>query len=89
MGLVHNDQKIIGEVINQRTWRLSRQGPGQMSGIVLNSGAEPCLPHHFHIKIRPLRDSLGLQQFVLALKISHLLLQLRKNRLSRKLHLFF
>ena len=88
MGLINNHQKILREIIQQRTGRFTGSCSGQMSGIVLNSRAKTSFPHHFHVKIGPFRNSLGLQQLILALKISHLLFHLRKN-IFRCLHHFF
>ena len=89
MGLVNDDQKIIREVIQQRTWRFPRFSKSQVSRIVLDTGTKTGLPHHLHIKIRTLRNSLCLQKLVIGLKISHLLLQLFQNILRRSHHLLF
>ena len=40
----------------------------QMTGIILDTGTEAGFLHHFHIKIRPLRDSLCLQKLIFTLK---------------------
>ena len=76
MGLIHDDQEIIREEIQQRHGRLSRRGSVQMPGIVFNAGTEARLPQHLNVKIRPLRNPLSLQQLVLALEIPDSLLQL-------------
>ena len=47
-----------------------------MPRIVLNSGAEACLPHHLYVKIGSLCYSLSLYQLVLAFKILHTLIKL-------------
>ena len=59
-----------------------------MPGVVLYTGTEPGFPHHLHIKVRPLGNSLRFQQLIFALKISHLFIKLCEYRLSRKLQLF-
>ena len=86
MRLVDNDEKIIRKVINQSVRRFPRFASCQMSGIILNPGAEAGLPHHLHIKICPLGDTLGLQQLILAFKISHLLFHLLQDLFGRLLH---
>ena len=68
MGLVHNDQKIIRKIIQQRMGRLPFSHPRQMHGIVFYSGTKTRLPHHLNIKMRTLRDPLGLDKFVFAFK---------------------
>ena len=40
-----------------------------MPGIILDSGTKPCLFEHLNIKIRPLCDTLCLQQFIIPLKL--------------------
>ena len=41
MRLVHDDQEIIREIVEQRTRRLSRCRSHKMTGIVLDSGTKP------------------------------------------------
>ena len=45
-----------------------------MSGIIFDSRAEARLSQHFHIKICPLGNALGLNELVLSLEEAHLLL---------------
>ena len=73
--LVDNDQEIPVKEIHQGQGRFAGLHKVQMAGIVLNAGAEACLPHHFDIKVGPFGDSLGLQQLILALEIEDPLLQ--------------
>ena len=79
MRLVHDDQKIIREKVQQRHGRRSRRKSVQMSGIILDAGTESGLPEHLDIKIRPLRDPLCLDQLVFALEKLHPLLHLFFN----------
>ena len=88
MGLVHDDQKIIRKIVEQRTRWLPRCGTHEMAGIVLDPGAESSLPHHLHVKVCPLSDPLCLQELILTFKEGYLLLHLCKNILSRTHHLF-
>ena len=50
-----------------------------MPGIILDSGTKPCLFEHLNIKIRPLCDTLCLQQFIIPLKLFHPFFQLFLN----------
>ena len=79
MRLVDHDQKIIRKIVNQCTWRLSCFLPGQMPRIVFNSGTKSCLFEHLNIKIGPLLDALGLDQFSLVLEELHLLFHILFN----------
>ena len=47
-----------------------------MSGIVLNSGTKAGFPKHLQVKVGSFTDSLGLQQFIILLKIGNLFCQL-------------
>ena len=88
MGLVHDHQKIIPKEIDQRTRRFPWFTPGQMPGIVLNTGTEPGLPQHLNIKIRSFRNPLCLDQLVIFLKILYPLGQLLFDINNRLLYLF-
>ena len=79
VGLVHNHQKIIPEEINQGIRCLARLQSRQMAGIIFNSGTETGLFEHLHIKIRPLCNTLRLQQLIILLKPGHPLVQFLLN----------
>ena len=89
MRLINHHNKIIREIVNQCVRRLSRFQPGQMSGIILDSRTEACLPHHLYIKIRTLRYSLCFQKLSFTLKVSNLLFQLFFDRPDSRFHPFF
>ena len=59
-----------------------------MPGVVLNTGTKTSLPHHLHVKIRALRDSLRFQQLIFTLKKRNLLLKFGQDILSGLHHLF-
>ena len=88
MRLIDDHQEIIRKIVQKRTGRFPGSRSCQMAGIVLDSGAEPSFPHHFHVKIRPFRNPLRLQKLILALKKSDLLLHLRQDILGGNHHLF-
>ena len=87
VGLIDDQQEFLGEIVHQGTGRIPRLREVQLPGIVLDAGAESRLPHHLHVKVGPLRNSLGLNQLVLALEIGHLLLHLLQNILRGQHHL--
>ena len=68
MGLVHHQQKIFGEIINQGKRRLPGGAPVHMAGIVFNAAAVAHLSHHFQIILGPLGQPLGFQKFALGIK---------------------
>ena len=69
VGLIHNNQIIIREIIHQCIWRSSRFQSGKVSGIVLNTTAKSRLFQHLDIKIRPFCNPLRFQKLVLAFEI--------------------
>ena len=87
MGLVYNNKEVILKVIHQGKRRLTFRHAVEVAGIVLNTGAEPGLPQHLDIKIRPLRDALRLQKLVLSLKIFHPLRQFLLNLYAGNINL--
>ena len=87
MTLVHNNQEIIGKVVNQGIGRLSGSGKVQVSGIVFNSGADTGFPNHFHIEVCSFRDSLRFQELILFFKILYPLIKFRKDIFAGKTQL--
>ena len=87
MALVHKQQEIIGKEVQQghrgaACWTV-RDDPG----IVLDAGAIPQFPHHFHVVFRPLADALGLHQHLIVIEIFYLVLQFRPDLAQGLLHL--
>ena len=62
MGLVNNEQKILGKIVHQRKGRLARLASRQMPRIVFDAGAIAHLVHHFQIVIGALLQALRLQK---------------------------
>ena len=87
MRLIHNNQIVLREEVHQRQRLRSRRHEIQMSGIVLNTGTEAGLPHHLDVEIRPLGDTLRLNQLVLSLEITNPFLQFLLNVLTGKIDL--
>lgn len=88
MGLIHDHQKIISEEVDQCIRCFSRRQPCQMPGIILDAGAKACLLQHLYIKVRPLRNPLGLQQLVMFLEPRHPLFQFFPDGHHRPVNLF-
>ena len=60
VALVHEHQKVLGEVVHQGHGGRPGSPAGDDPGIVLDAGAEADLLHHLHVVFRPLPDPLGL-----------------------------
>ena len=87
MALVHKQQEIIRKEVQQGHRGAARRTVGDDPGIVLNTGAIPQLPHHFHVVFRPLADALGLHQHLIVIEIFYLVLQFRPDLAQGLLHL--
>ena len=69
MALVHEEQKILGKIVQQRHGRAARRPVGNDPGVVLDPGAVAQLLHHLDIVVRALLDPLGLDELVVCFKI--------------------
>ena len=87
MGLIHNNEKIVREEIHQGHRRCPFRHKVQMSGVVLNTGTEAGLPHHFDVEISPLRDTLCLNELVLPFEKADSLLQFLLYIITRSVDL--
>ena len=86
VGLIDDQQKVLREIIHQRVRRGTGRKSGQMTRIVLDAGAEACLPHHLHVEIGAFRDALRLDQLIVRAEILHPFLQLRLDILRGLRH---
>ena len=75
MRLIYNNKKIIVKKVHQRQRRRPLRHSVQMSGIVLYTGTETCLPHHLYVKIGALCNPLRLDKLVLPFETAYLSLQ--------------
>ena len=75
MALVHDKQKILGKVVDERVRRTSRRTPRQHARIVLNTRAETDLLQHFNVVAGALRDALCLDQLAVFLEVFYALFQ--------------
>ena len=60
VALVHDEQKILGEIIDQRKRRGTRRTARKHARIVLNTAAKTDLLQHFNVVPRALRNALRL-----------------------------
>ena len=88
MGLVHDNQIILREIIHQSVWWHARRESGKVAGIVLNTGTKACFTKHLNIKRSTLTNALRLNIFFLTLKELNLFLCFRLNLLNRSIHFF-
>jgi hypothetical protein len=59
VAFIHKNEKIFGEIIQQRRRWLAGQTAGEVPGIVLDAVAVTNLLDHFQIEERALFDALG------------------------------
>ena len=65
MRLIDHDEEIFREVVQERKWRLAGLPVRHVAGIILDAGAVSDLLHHFQVIIRPLLETLRLQELIL------------------------
>ena len=87
MAFIHEEQEVLGEIVQQGHGRTARRPVGNDPGIVLDAGAIAQLLHHFNIIIRALLDALGLNEPVLLLEEGHSLIALRPDTVNGGGHL--
>ena len=88
MALIHEQQKVLGEKVQQRHGGRPGGPVGDDAGIILDAGAIAQLRHHLHVVFRPLADPLGLHQLAVVCKGLHLLLHLLADLSQRLVHFF-
>ncbi len=71
VALVHKEQEILGEIVQQRKRRAPRRAVGDDAGIVLDPTAIAQLLHHLDVVVRALADALGFDELVVLFKIFH------------------
>ena len=72
MALVHHQQPIGREVVQQGPGASAGWTPGQGPAVILNAGAEADLAHHLQVIAGALFQALRFQQFALGLKLLEL-----------------
>ena len=87
MALVHEQQKVVREEVQQGHRRRAGGPVGDDAGVVLNAGAIAQLRHHLHVIFGPLADALRLHQLIVFRKIPDLFLQLLPDLPEGFIHL--
>ena len=88
VALVHDKQKILREIVDERVRRTSRRTPRQHARIVLDARAETDLLQHFNVVAGALRDALCLDQLAVFLEVFYALFQFFLQILDGFLQLF-
>ena len=88
MRLVHDDQKIILKIVNQRIRRLAFHPAREMSRIVLDARAEAGLLHHLDIELGALADPLRFQELVIFFEPGYPVPHLSLDGIAGGAHLF-
>ena len=87
MALVHEQQEILREIVQQGGGGRARRPAGDDPGIVLDTGAVAQLPHHLQVIPGALVNALGLNELAVVLKPLFPLRQLPFDLRRRPLHL--
>ncbi len=82
VALVHKEQKIAREVVEQRRRRLARQPPAEVPRVVLDPVAVAHRLDHLQVEARALVNALRLHHAALLLQMRHPLVQLGHNRID-------
>ena len=82
MALVHDEQPVRREVVEQRPRPRPRLARGEVAGVVLDAGAVADLAHHLQVEHRALAQSRALQVAALGLELPYPDLHLLVDRLD-------
>ena len=85
--LVHKQQKILWEIVQQRVGTAAGRAAGEHAGVVLDALAETDFGQHLHVVVGALHDALRLDQLIVCFKVGHPLLHLVADLDKRLLHL--
>ena len=83
MRFVGEDERIVGQIFEERRRRLARTAAGQIARIILDAGAGAGRLHHFEIEERALFEPLRFEQAARRIKLGETLLQLFLDALDR------
>ena len=86
MRFVDEQEKVLREIVEQRHRRAPDRAAGDDARIVLHAGAVAQLLDHLDIKIRALRDALGLERLIVLLEELHPLVALAADFLHGARH---
>jgi hypothetical protein len=79
VGLIHDQEEVLGEVVEQARGPLAFPAAIHVARIVLDTGAGADLQHHLHVEVGSRLDPLGLEEEPVVLKPLHTPLQLLAN----------
>ena len=82
VALVDEDQRVVGDVFEQRRRRIARLAAGEVARIVLDAGAGAGRLQHLQVEAGALLQPLGLQQSSSLFKLLQPVLQLFLDRLD-------
>ena len=85
MRLVHDDQEVGREVVEQAGGPLARPAAAEVAGVVLDAGAGPDLEHHLDVEVGARLEPLRLEQLAGVLELGQPLGQLGADELDRPL----
>ena len=83
VALVGENQRVVGQIFEQRRRRLARAASGEIARVVLDPGAGSRRLHHFQVEYRALLEPLRLQQAAVGVQEVEPLFQLLLDRLGR------
>ena len=86
MALVHKEEEILREIVQQRHGRAAHGAVGDDAGVVLYPGAIAQLLHHVYVVIRALLYALRLDELVVVGEILHAFVALCAYALYRRRH---
>jgi len=76
VALIHKEQKILREIVQQGGGHTARRTARQHRRVVLDALADPHFGQHLDVIVRSLLDALGLDELALCGKLLHLLIAL-------------
>ena len=86
MGLVDEEDEVVGEVVDQRVGRASRGTAIEDARVVLDAGAEAELTHHLHVVAGALLEPVRLELLAVLLEVRDLVAHLALDLVDRALH---
>ncbi len=85
MRFVHDDEKILGEIIEEARRPLAGFASRQMTRVVLNAGACADLEHHFDVEVGSRLETLRLEKLAGGLQLGESFHELGANETDRAL----
>ena len=86
MALVDEQQRVLGQIFEQRRRRLAGQAAGEEAAVILDAVAAAGRGDHLQVEVGALLEPLMLDQLALRLQLLEPLGQLVADRLGRLLH---